>query len=261
MHAQTHSTQLGAERAAELGSVFENAVLRGIQLEYVFTKAFAETQVASAAAATRDDPAFMAEVEAIKSAYRGDDSDNRALCHGDLHSGSIMSANGNNRDDDDDCGVVVSQVKVIDPEFAVYAPPGLDVGSLLSGFVLAAIHHAHATDDNNNNGVRLKIDALKSGVQGIWSAYTAAMIEGGLSSDVVAQVAADALGFTGCEVMRTALGMAGVRGFKFDDDSVKAQAEGVAVSIGKRLVMARRAGAEHSSGIALILTEMSQLLL
>ena len=37
-------------------------------------------------------------------------------------------------------------VKIIDPEFAVYGPPGLDVGSLLSGFVLAAVHHAYSAE-------------------------------------------------------------------------------------------------------------------
>ena len=57
-------------------------------------------------------------------------AENRALCHGDLHPGSIMV----NQDE--------GTVKIIDPEFAVYGPPGLDVGSLLSGFVLAAVHHA-----------------------------------------------------------------------------------------------------------------------
>ena len=37
-------------------------------------------------------------------------------------------------------------VKIIDPEFAVYGPPGLDVGCLLSGFVLAAVHHAFSAE-------------------------------------------------------------------------------------------------------------------
>ena len=31
--------------------------------------------------------------------------------------------------------------KVIDPEFTVFAPPGLDAGSLMSGFVLAHLYH------------------------------------------------------------------------------------------------------------------------
>ena len=46
--------------------------------------------------------------------------ESRALCHGDLHPGSIMV------NSDGIC-------KIIDPEFTVYGPPGLDVGSVLSG--------------------------------------------------------------------------------------------------------------------------------
>ena len=34
-------------------------------------------------------------------------------------------------------------VKVIDPEFTVFAPPGLDAGSLMSGFVLAHLCISH----------------------------------------------------------------------------------------------------------------------
>ena len=30
---------------------------------------------------------------------------------------------------------------MIDPEFTVFAPPGLDAGSLMSGFVLAHLYH------------------------------------------------------------------------------------------------------------------------
>ena len=61
-------------------------------------------------------------------------SENRSLCHGDLYPGSIMV--------NQEKGLV----KIIDPEFAVYGPPGLDVGSLLSGFVLAAVHHAFSAE-------------------------------------------------------------------------------------------------------------------
>ena len=68
----------------------------------------------------------MAEVERLAAKYLGyaeDEHDRGALLHGDFHPGSVMVAG--------------AAVKVIDPEFTIYGPPGLDVGSLLSGFVLA----------------------------------------------------------------------------------------------------------------------------
>ena len=60
----------------------------------------------------------MAEVELLKAKYLGysfDALDRFALCHGDFHPGGVMMCNGS--------------VKVIDPEFTVFAPPGLDAGS------------------------------------------------------------------------------------------------------------------------------------
>ena len=69
-------------------------------------------------------------------------SENRSLCHGDLHPGSIMV--------NQEKGLV----KIIDPEFAVYGPPGLDVGSLLSGFVLAAVHHASSGEEGGAEAVK-----------------------------------------------------------------------------------------------------------
>ena len=34
----------------------------------------------------------------------------------------------------------MGDAKFIDPECIIYGPPGLDVGSLLPGYVLAAVH-------------------------------------------------------------------------------------------------------------------------
>merc|ERR1712183_766274 len=71
---------------------------------------------------------FCYEIENLKKLYNGNNEKNLVLSHGDLHPGSVMIKN--------------NSVKIIDPEFTIYGPPGLDVGSLLSGFVLAVIHQA-----------------------------------------------------------------------------------------------------------------------
>lgn len=116
-HAATHSSKIDNTRKDYLTTHFENRPMRDIQLEFVFTKCFKD--------ATDDQRAglqltenFMKEVEILKQNYDGKDTDSLVLSHGDLHPGSVMV----NKDGD---------TKVIDPEFCVYGPPGLDVGSCL----------------------------------------------------------------------------------------------------------------------------------
>lgn len=56
------------------------------------------------------------------------------LCHGDLHTGSIMSTD--------------SETRIIDPEFAFYGPMGFDIGMLLSNFLMAYFSQpAHRAPD------------------------------------------------------------------------------------------------------------------
>ena len=81
VHAATHSSCIGAERKAELISSFENAELRGLQLEYVFSQCFRE---AEKAAALRADSDFMAKVEEIKELYRGES-------HGSVHKAQLRA--------------------------------------------------------------------------------------------------------------------------------------------------------------------------
>src|SRR6202043_281670 len=60
----------------------------------------------------------------------------QALIHGDLHSGSIMVADGDSR--------------VIDPEFAFYGPIGFDLGAFFGNLLLSWYSqpgHASADDD------------------------------------------------------------------------------------------------------------------
>ena len=45
------------------------------------------------------------------------------MCHGDLHSGSIMCTE--------------TETRVIDPEFAFYGPLGFDIGMLISNYLMA----------------------------------------------------------------------------------------------------------------------------
>jgi 5-methylthioribose kinase len=169
------------------------------------------------------------------------------LSHGDLHPGSVM-ANG-------------SKVKVIDPEFTVYGPCGLDVGSLLSGFLLAALHHAHrpASAGDAAEHARARrgaVASLRASAAAVWDAYVAALLAGGVSEAHVARAGAEAVGFAAAEACRTALGFAGGRKWlQFDGQpAAQAAAQAATLALVQRCMVAR-----HAGGMALFLRELDAL--
>lgn len=160
VHAASHSSKISSERISYLKEHFENREMRDVQLEFVFTKCYKEATDEQRAGLTLTDE-FMKEVELLKAQYNGKVGDDAlVLTHGDLHPGSVMVSGGS--------------VKVIDPEFTVYGPAGLDVGSLLSGYCLGAIHQAYSNEPD-------LVTACVNNAESIWKAYSAALSEGGLS--------------------------------------------------------------------------------
>lgn len=231
-HAATHSSKVSKERLDYLIEHFENRPMRDIQLEYVFTKCYKEATDEQKAGLNVDE-AFMKEIEALKAAYDGANKDNLSLCHGDLHPGSIMVSGGD--------------VKVIDPEFTVYGPPGLDVGSLLSGYVLGAVHQAYS---NNSDMVGSIIEDARA----IWTSYTSELKNAGISDDVIASIEAETVGFTVAEVCRTALEFAGGRKWlQFEDATVKAESRKAALRIVEKCMISR-----HNEGMKLLLDSMKE---
>ncbi|KAG7341439.1 5-methylthioribose kinase [Nitzschia inconspicua] len=234
-HAQTHSSKVDDDRKAYLTQHFENREMRDIQLEFVFTKCYKEATDEQRAGLTLT-PEFMKEVELLKNQYNGQ-TDSLVLTHGDLHPGSVMVDSSGN-------------TKVIDPEFTVYGPPGLDVGSLLSGYCLGAIHQAFS---ENPEAVRRIVD----GAQAIWNAYSKAMLEGGISQEQLKEIEVESVGFTVAEVCRTALEFAGGRKWlQFEDAEVKAASKKAALQVVDRCMVAR-----HYGGMELLLAEMKAVAL
>jgi 5-methylthioribose kinase len=232
-HAATHSSNnLSKERIDYLTEHFENRPMRDIQLEFVFSKCFKEATDEQRAGLNVNE-AFMKEIELLKKQYDGKgDAGNLVLSHGDLHPGSVM--------------INESGVKVIDPEFTVYGPPGLDVGSLLSGYVLAAIHQAYS---NNPEAVT----TICEGARAFWNAYVSALKEGGVdSSDVIRKIEIESVGFAVTEVCRTSLGFAGGRlWLQFEDVDTKAAATKAALKLVDACMIQR-----HEGGMDLMLQEM-----
>jgi len=140
-------------------------------------------------------------------------------------------------------------VKIIDPEFTIYGPPGLDVGSVLSGLVLAAVHHKHS-----GTGAEA-LTSLRTGAGLIWEKYSTAMVAEGIDASVVATIGVETVGYTVAEVCRTALGFAGGRHWlKFEDAAVQAAAVATAMGIVERCMKAR-----HNGGMDLLFAEFDAL--
>lgn len=245
-HAATHSAVVSVERNEFMTKEFENRPMRDIQLEFVFTKCYKESTDEQRAGLVIDD-AFMAEVQMLKDAYDGKSVDKEGSCghclnHGDLHPGSVMVDQGK------------GLVKVIDPEFCVYGPPGLDVGSLLSGFVLAAVHHAHNKDEKIDSAAA--VSSIKEGVAAVWESYKGEMLKSeSISPELVSRIGAETVGFTVAEVCRTALGHAGGRlWLQFDDPEVKAASIKTAMGIVQNCMTGR-----HNGGMDSLLKELDNL--
>ncbi|KAL3794284.1 hypothetical protein HJC23_012409 [Cyclotella cryptica] len=237
-HLATHSSQVSPERAAHLTSEYENRALRDIQLEYVFTKAYKEVSPTTSQGFTVDE-AFLAEVNALKARYNGEvGAGNMSLCHGDLHPGSVMVKVCRGED-----GEEHAEVRVIDPEFTVYGPPGLDVGSLLSGYILGAVRQSYAVENREeraNNG-----KAICEGAMAAWNSYKSVMTKGGISEELMKEIEIESVGFAVAEVCRTALGFAGIRlWLQFDDPHVKEEAVQTSLSIVQKCMTGR-----HTDGM------------
>ncbi|CAE7233724.1 mtnK [Symbiodinium natans] len=219
MHSRTHCSKISAEECQRLSAAYENRLMRDIQLEFVFSKCYRED---ARAESLRSDAAFMSQVEAIKDIYNGSVTSNLALCHGDLHAGSVMV---------DDRSAAV---KIIDPEFAVFGPPGLDVGSLLSTYALAYCFHSAL----QNSCKKELLHAMRV----IWETYLAAMKAAGIAADLLKSTEQEAVAFAGCEIARTALGLAYERSLRLEDAALKAAAEKSALAVGVACIQRFREG-------------------
>jgi 5-methylthioribose kinase len=239
-HLATHSSRITSDRAAFLTTEYENRALRDIQLEYVFTKAYKEESSQTSKEFTVDDR-FLAEINALKARYNGEvGAGNMSLCHGDLHPGSVMVKISD-----------ATQVRVIDPEFTVFGPPGLDVGSLLSGYILAAVHQSYA----NTEEVKESVSSITKGVVAAWETYSSVMRKGGVTDELIREIEVETVGFAVAEVCRTALGHAGMRlWLQFEDKEVHEAAVETALSIVQKCITTR-----HDGGIQVLFDCLNSL--
>jgi 5-methylthioribose kinase len=224
VHAKTHSVLVTEEVRKDLSIKFINQELRKLQLEQFFAQPY---QMAPGALPLRSDDELMAAIDELKALYSGEKLDNLALCHGDFHAGSVM-VNVQDRNSGMGCSV---SAKVIDTEFAIYGPPGLDVGCLIASYVLSCVQQAVVGADPE------QIRAFSSAIAAIWDAYRDKMRTLKVPEANLDAISSDAVGFAGCEVARNAL-----YGLPVSDKDKKKLADETAIALAVKFIKERAHG-------------------
>ncbi len=160
---------------------------------------------------------------------------NDALLHGDLHTGSIM--------------VNEKETYVIDPEFAFVGPFGFDIGALIANLISAYVSHFFTTHDKNYQEWILKTikeiyQKFEEKFLTLWDATDeSALINAGFLYDpsfkqeFMKQIFRQSIGFAGCKMARRVFGIAGVEEIRsIKDPQTRKKANLLALKIGVSLV-------------------------
>jgi len=160
-----------------------------------------------------------------------------ALLHGDLHSGSIF--------------VTETSTQVIDPEFAYFGPIGFDIGSLIGNLLLNWCgQHQLAGEAGEREAWR---DWLLVQLEQLWHHFSRefSRLMRDETTDLslqnehwqqrrLLQIWHDSLGFAGTEMIRRTIGLAHVADLEsIEDATQRAQAEAMALHLGRELIMDR----------------------
>ena len=166
------------------------------------------------------------------------------LCHGDLHSGSVMCTD--------------NETKVIDPEFGFYGPMGFDIGMLISNYLMAYFSQpSHRESDTllEYQTWILKVieetcEAFQQEFKNLWNSertgilFPRSMFENqGDSSEfalneMLEHIWQDAVAISGIEMHRRVLSLAHNADFEeINDTGKRSQLEARNLMMGRELIL------------------------
>jgi 5-methylthioribose kinase len=170
------------------------------------------------------------------------------LCHGDLHSGSVMCTD--------------NETKVIDPEFGFYGPMGFDIGMLISNYLMAYFSQpSHRESDTllEYQTWILKViegtcEAFQQEFKNLWNSertgilFPQSMFEDqGDSSEfalneMLEHIWQDAVAISGIEMHRRVLSLAHNADFEeINDTKKRSQLEARNLMMGRELILNSKA--------------------
>lgn len=243
------------EKKADVALFSDNVELCDITENLVFSDPYFEAslnrhtapQLDPLVAELRADRDLKVEAQRLKHLFS---SKAETLCHGDLHTGSVMVT------DEETC--------VIDPEFAFYGPISFDVGMLLANFWMSYFSQAgHEASPGARDSMRAylldTIDTLwetfRAEFAHLWRTerkgilYQASLFEDckdPLASEqalniVIDEIWREMLGFAGVEIHRRILGLAHNADFEtIADPDRRAPCESKALKFGRHLAVNRQ---------------------
>ena len=171
-------------------------------------------------------------------------SNTETLCHGDLHSGSVMCTD--------------NETKVIDPEFGFYGPMGFDIGMLISNYLMAYFSQPGHRDSKKLSEYQnwiLKVieetfETFRQEFKKLWNSertgilFPSSMFEDqGDSSDfalneMLEHIWQDAVAVCGIEMHRRVLSLAHNADFEeINDTKKRSQLEARNLMMGRELIL------------------------
>lgn len=189
----------------------------------------------------RSDVAMKAEAQRMLLKFT---ANTETLCHGDLHTGSVMSTD--------------TESKVIDPEFGFYGPLGFDIGMLIANYLMAYFSQpGHRESDELGpfqdwilDVIETTIAVFREEFSKLWNSertgilYPAALFEDQGHDSISARdglmrhIWEDALGFCGIEMHRRVLSLAHNADFEaIEDAGVRAPLEARNLMMGRELIL------------------------
>lgn len=236
-----------ADKKAEVGVFSGNVEIPAISEALVFTDPYFQAEMNShnslldpVVASLRSNVVLKARVQKMLMKFA---SNTETMCHGDLHSGSIMSTD--------------KESKVIDPEFAQYGPMGFDLGMVTANFLMAYFSQpAHRGDDLHDyqqwilGVIGESLQTFRIEFKRLWHSertgmlYPATLFEdqGHDSSiaceQVLADIHSDAMAFCGIEMHRRCLSLAHNADFEnIEDPALRAPLEARNLAMGAQLIL------------------------
>ncbi|WP_104663851.1 S-methyl-5-thioribose kinase [Ensifer adhaerens] len=242
------------EKKADLALFADNIELCDITENLVFSDPYFEAelnrhttpQLDPVVAELRADRDLKVEAQRLKHLFS---AKAETLCHGDLHTGSVM--------------VTDDETRVIDPEFAFYGPISFDVGMLLANFWMSYFSQSgHESAPSARDGMRAYLldtieviwETFRAEFAHLWRTerngilYQASLFEArndpfGAEQAldiVIDEIWREMLGFAGVEMHRRILGLAHNADFEtIADPDRRAACEEKALKLGRHLAVNR----------------------
>ncbi len=243
------------DKKADVALFCDNVELCDITENLVFSDPYFEAtlnrhttpQLDPLVAELRSDRDLKVEAQRLKHIFS---AKAETLCHGDLHTGSVM--------------VTENETRVIDPEFAFYGPISFDVGMLIANFWMSYFSQAgHETAPGDRDEMRLYLletietlwNTFRSEFAHLWRTerrgilYQASLFEDRqdpLAAEqalniVIDEIWSEMLGFAGIEIHRRILGLAHNADFEtIADPERRASCESKALKLGRHLAVNRQ---------------------